>query len=239
MKNKFFPAPEVEQIGAALIEKHFPDLLMEDYRHNRPRLEYVFSVETPVQNGMEKWGDVRKISGVNSFIKRRDEISWEPERTDEEIEAIEDEDDRMMARENARRDREAKLAKGVMPFFLVRISKPIWDKLEPSGREALVFHELKHCTVGFDNDGYLQLGTRGHDYEAFNEEVELYGLWRGNAISHFNSMKRGQMQLPLDDEGATVTIQASAGGKMSEPVTLRSQDLSKLDAMMASGKEGT
>lgn len=46
------------------------------------------------------------------------------------------------------------------------------------------------------------------------------------------------LQSHRDGETYRLTIRASAGGKMSEPVTLRSQDLSKLDAMMASGKEG-
>lgn len=42
--------------------------------------------------------------------------------------------------------------------------------------EAAVFHELLHATyTGEDRE---TLGTRGHDVEAFVDEIEVYGLWR-------------------------------------------------------------
>lgn len=43
--------------------------------------------------------------------------------------------------------------------------------------EALVFHELLHCTASETPNG-TKFGTVGHDFEFFASEVQRYGLWR-------------------------------------------------------------
>ena len=251
MTNKHFPAPEVAEIGQRLIQEHHPDLRQTDWKGNMARFEFYFSTETRVDKGAEIWGTARKVSGLNAFLKRGDELQWAPSLTDEQIAQIEDEDERDCARMDAEMARREKLERGNLPFFAIMISHPIWNKLDESQRVALVDHELMHCVVDLD-DGGLKLSTRGHDFEGFNEEMERHGLWRPNAYRMSRAMNEGaQMKLDLDDDEATVTIQkldldddeatvtiqSNINGQMSEPVTLKSRDLTRLDAML-SEKEG-
>lgn len=46
--------------------------------------------------------------------------------------------------------------------------------------EALIYHELNHVGVDFDDEGEPTFKVRGHDVEMFRCEVEEYGLWRPN-----------------------------------------------------------
>lgn len=58
--------------------------------------------------------------------------------------------------------------------------------------EALVFHELCHVDLP-DEHGIQKL--RGHDFEAFNDEVATYGAWKQD----LERAKRTFAQLPLFD----------------------------------------
>jgi hypothetical protein len=46
--------------------------------------------------------------------------------------------------------------------------------------EALLFHELKHASVDYDEKGEKKLAVEGHDLEAFVDEVRLYGAWKAD-----------------------------------------------------------
>lgn len=60
------------------------------------------------------------------------------------------------------------------PFFVVTISKEIWERLDDDRRKALVDHELAHCWLN-DDGGLVILG---HDLEEFVGVVKRHGLWR-------------------------------------------------------------
>lgn len=71
------------------------------------------------------------------------------------------------------------------PDFLVLVDHPHWQGLDAEGRERLVFHELKHVVADETDDGTPKLSRddgrpmlklRGHDAEAFNTEIERYGV---------------------------------------------------------------
>jgi hypothetical protein len=64
------------------------------------------------------------------------------------------------------------------PFFVLSISRPVWDELGTKERTALVDHELCHGGVEVDEEGDYKLGIIPHDLEEFSCIVERYGMWR-------------------------------------------------------------
>ena len=68
--------------------------------------------------------------------------------------------------------------------FVIIINLEVWRRLSPRQREALVDHELCHCGVEVDADGYPRLRGGeyvwklwGHDLEEFKAVVERHGMW--------------------------------------------------------------
>ena len=59
-------------------------------------------------------------------------------------------------------------------FFVIEITKPIWDFYTADRRVALVNHELKHC--GHDEETG-DLSIIPHDEELFFDEISWHGLW--------------------------------------------------------------
>lgn len=80
-------------------------------------------------------------------------------------------------------------------FFVIVISRPIWDQIDEAKRRALVDHELCHCWVNEEGD----LTTIGHDLEEFGAIVHRHGQWRED-ITRFLSAA-GQLALFGDSEG--------------------------------------
>jgi Putative phage metallopeptidase len=84
------------------------------------------------------------------------------------------------------------------PFFLIEITKPIWDTFTAEQRIALVNHELKHCDVDGETGN---LTIRPHDEELFLDEIIWHGLWNeslqqlGEVV--MISMERGVSAVPL------------------------------------------
>ena len=58
--------------------------------------------------------------------------------------------------------------------------------------EALVFHELCHCT--YDDNGALKIAA--HDFAGFESELKEYGCW----TSDLRQLRSAMEQLPLWDE---------------------------------------
>lgn len=65
-------------------------------------------------------------------------------------------------------------------------------KLTERQVEALLFHELLHPVLA---DG--QPAIRGHDVEAFNDEIREYGLWMSNLVAAGRAF---QMRMAMDGE---------------------------------------
>lgn len=77
------------------------------------------------------------------------------------------------------------------PFFVITISKDIWDVLPQDSRIALVDHELCHASAeakqqkddgesneDMETDNPVKLTIRPHDLEEFSCIVRRHGLWR-------------------------------------------------------------
>lgn len=231
MSNFYFPAPEVATVGRELIELHHRDLL-----NFEVRVEFVFCSETPAKGGKLIWGTARKVGSLNSYLKRENEVDWTPGPSDDEIEAIEDEDARSCAIIDKRLAGENALEKGNQPFFVITISKPIWDTLSEEHRVALVDHELMHCGARFGDDGKVKLVLIGHDFEGFNAEIHRHGLWRPDAVRLADTIKNVQLGLDFGSEVAApepfaalqvpgVTTTISSGGKS---VTLTDADFAAI-----------
>lgn len=85
-------------------------------------------------------------------------------------------------------------------FFVIEIAEDEWEQMPPSKRRALVDHELCHCTIDFDEDkGVVTLGIKGHDVEAFVEEIERNGLWKDD-LAEFAKAAKEQLELSLEED---------------------------------------
>jgi hypothetical protein len=77
---------------------------------------------------------------------------------------------------------------GFLPEFVVVINGPWWEQAKDIDREALIYHELLHVKqaidefggLKFDRDGFPVWTIKGHDIEAFNDEVRRYGAWKSD-----------------------------------------------------------
>ncbi len=79
--------------------------------------------------------------------------------------------------------------------FIILLSQGEWKDLNEGQRNALVDHELLHCQRnGHDDDGSPIWGLRGHDVEAFAEEIRRHGLWKEDVREFAESVK--QLALP-------------------------------------------
>lgn len=101
--------------------------------------------------------------------------------------------------------------------ILIWISKEDWDARTSSWREALIDHELSHCTVG--ENGFT---TTGHDFEGFKDVVERHGLWNYDLLTVGEQIR--QLKLPLGD-----TVSMSTGGRT---VTLSAEKLAHVADIM-------
>lgn len=74
------------------------------------------------------------------------------------------------------------------PFFVITISKDVWDLLPEEKKIILTDHELCHTAAsikqnkedddGFEQDNPIKLSVKPHDLEEFSDIVRRYGLWR-------------------------------------------------------------
>ena len=78
----------------------------------------------------------------------------------------------------------SKKMKAIAPAdFIIEIWYEAWGELDEEKREALIFHELSHCKYEEkEKDGEIKYYYKSspHDFEGFNDELELFGNWTGN-----------------------------------------------------------
>jgi len=80
--------------------------------------------------------------------------------------------------------------------FIIWIAQDVWEgELSMAQREALVDHELCHCTM--DDNGKPKL--KHHDIEEFNEVVERHGIWKDDLKTFAGIIEEAlkQPSLPL------------------------------------------
>jgi hypothetical protein len=63
-------------------------------------------------------------------------------------------------------------------FFLLTVSKPVWNTLSPEKRRALVDHLLCHCWIEETAKGNPKAKVVKHDLEEFVQVIQRHGLWR-------------------------------------------------------------
>jgi hypothetical protein len=61
--------------------------------------------------------------------------------------------------------------------FIVLIHQEVWEQLVPEHKEALLDHELQHCSAGTDDAGNKVWYIQGHDVEDFLPIIRRHGLW--------------------------------------------------------------
>ena len=62
--------------------------------------------------------------------------------------------------------------------YVIWIAADIWEELDDTQREALVYHELSHIRIEFDDEKQkVKYSTRKHEVEFFIDELETYGAW--------------------------------------------------------------
>ncbi len=77
-------------------------------------------------------------------------------------------------------------------FFVIEISRSVWDSLSEKRRTALVDHELSHCWI----DEHDELKLVSHDVEEFGAVVARHGLWN-LPLETFGKMV--QARLPFEE----------------------------------------
>lgn len=107
------------------------------------------------------------------------------------------------------------------PFFVITISKDVWDVLPQKTRIALVDHELCHAWAEvkqakdeadanvdeeIEKDNPVKLSVKPHDLEEFSCIVRRHGLWREDVEEFVNaalSKKKGadEEEEEGEDEG--------------------------------------
>ena len=95
------------------------------------------------------------------------------------------------------------------PFFVIEISKPVWDVLDANARKALVDHELSHCELD-EETGTPKIIT--HDLEEFGGVIKRWGLWR-DSVEQFVEIGIAAKQLRLP--GTEAAKKAATKGKTS------------------------
>lgn len=79
------------------------------------------------------------------------------------------------------------------PFFVITISKEVWDVLPQDKKDALVDHELCHAWAEAnqnekdDDADPVKLSTVPHDLEEFACIVRRHGLWREDVEAFVNA----------------------------------------------------
>lgn len=81
--------------------------------------------------------------------------------------------------------------------FLIVVQGGEWAKADRDKREALVDHELCHCTLEYNEEGERIWTLRGHDLEEFSAIVERHGLWKED-VKQFTETAARQLKLPLE-----------------------------------------
>jgi hypothetical protein len=62
--------------------------------------------------------------------------------------------------------------------FMITIARSVWEEMSSADKEALIDHELTHCTVTVKDNGEAELSIRPHDIEDFIEVYERHGAWQ-------------------------------------------------------------
>lgn len=91
------------------------------------------------------------------------------------------------------------------PFFVITISKDVWDVLPHDKRVALVDHELCHAWAEAnqkeddDEADPVKLSTVPHDLEEFASIVRRHGLWRDDVEAFVTAALSGKSNVTEEE----------------------------------------
>lgn len=126
-----------------------------------------------------------------------------------------------LARENA--DQE--------PFFMITISRDVWDVLPQEKRVALVDHELCHAWAEvkqakdeaaadvdeeIEQDNPVRLSVKPHDLEEFSCIVRRHGLWREDVEDFVNEALKAKDREGYYEAGHAGAVQRTDQGQEKE-----------------------
>lgn len=113
--------------------------------------------------------------------------------------------------------------------FVIVLNREMWDEagedFKHKWKRALLDHELCHCAVKRDDEGFPEVDESGrnvwrirkHDLEEFEGVVRRHGLWKRDVVSFVRAAAETNRQPLFKDfkdslpDGTTVTIEA--GGR--------------------------
>lgn len=139
------------------------------------RVEYVFMDKTPKAKGKEVWGRAKKISGLPAFLSSEDGM------------------------------REHYDSESPQDYFVIELAEEVWERLTAKGRRALIDHELSHCDITHDDNGFVNLAIVGHDITEFEGVLRRHGLWN-ESVEEF--IRAGAEQLSFDGSSAKPALAA-------------------------------
>lgn len=122
-----------------------------------------------------------------------------------------------------------------LPFFLITIAKDVWDTLDDRKREALVDHELEHCSVEVDDEGDATLSMRPHDIEEFGSIVGRHGLWSNDLEWFVTSLPAEQLDLLGAREDVAMTISHARADGTVESVDTTTGELTRAANLLRHG----
>jgi len=97
--------------------------------------------------------------------------------------------------------------------FCVVIAKPVWDRLDANGRQALLDHGLRH--IGFNSKGAP--GLQPHDLQEFAATVRSYGLdWSEDVRRFAEACAPHMAQMVLDLEPPRGAVGEQTNGHLEE-----------------------
>ena len=100
--------------------------------------------------------------------------------------------------------------------FLIWLSEEDYADFSMAQREALIDHELMHCSIG--ENGWT---TRPHDFEGFSDEIARHGLWSADlreadtAINQWRQVVLPGAEVTLTYRGKVVTTTGEMLGRLA------------------------
>jgi len=89
------------------------------------------------------------------------------------------------------------------PFFVMTITKPVWDILSHEKKVALVDHELCHAAVEEKDNGETKLVIVPHDLEEFTCIVKRHGLWREDVKEFADTCQKPSLTQSTEEQSSS------------------------------------
>ena len=82
-----------------------------------------------------------------------------------------------------------------VPWFVMVINEYVWQELDENQRKALIDHELSHCKIQINGEGFRSPVTKQHDYSDFSGVIARYGAWSPTLKDWGQHIKSDQLDM--------------------------------------------